>query len=449
MNVMQKQPLTLQKIFVFWVPLAATWLMMAVEGPFLAAIIARLQDPKYNLAAYGVAFSMAVLVEAPIIMIMSASTALVKDKSSFIKLRNFTYVLNSITTVIMIVLVLPPVFFFVTQRIIGLPENVSRLTHTACLILLPWPGAIGYRRFYQGILIRSNLTCRVAYGTIVRLASMASIGLICYLFFHFNGAAVGALALTFGVTAEAVASKIMVRASVRDLLSLKRKYSFENQLSYRSITKFYYPLALTSILGLGIHPMVTFFMGQSRLAIESLAVWPVVGSLVFIFRSLGLSFQEVGIALLGENNEGYRPLRNFAVLLGFGVTAALSIVALTPLSFLWFHKISGLSLELTGFAVLPTKILTVIPGLMVLISFQRAIMVNNRKTKHVTIATSIEVLTIIVLLSISIRHLNWVGAIAAALSVVIGRLMANTYLFFSSFRMRRGPAQNMSQILKK
>jgi len=446
---MQKQPLTLQKIFVFWVPLAATWLMMAVEGPFLAAIIARLQDPKYNLAAYGVAFSMAVLVEAPIIMIMSASTALVKDKSSFIKLRNFTYVLNSITTVIMIVLVLPPVFFFVTQRIIGLPENVSRLTHTACLILLPWPGAIGYRRFYQGILISSNLTRRVAYGTIVRLASMASIGLICYLFFHFNGAAVGALALTFGVTAEAVASKIMVRASVRDLLSLKRKYSFENQLSYRSITKFYYPLALTSILGLGIHPMVTFFMGQSRLAIESLAVWPVVGSLVFIFRSLGLSFQEVSIALLGENNEGYRPLRNFAVLLGFGVTAALSIVALTPLSFLWFHKISGLSLELTGFAVLPTKILTVIPGLMVLISFQRAIMVNNRKTKHVTIATSIEVLTIIVLLSISIRHLNWVGAIAAALSVVIGRLMANTYLFFPSFRMRRGPAQNMSQILKK
>jgi len=57
---------------------------------------------------------------------------------------------------------------------------------------------------------------------------------------------------------------------------------------------------------------VTFFLGHSRMSIESLAVLPVINSLVFIFRSMGLSFQEVGIALLGENNEGYKQLRNFA-----------------------------------------------------------------------------------------------------------------------------------------
>jgi Na+-driven multidrug efflux pump len=82
METTSPQDLTLKRIFVFWVPLAATWLMMSVEGPFLAAIIARLTDPKYNLAAYGVAFSFALIIEAPIIMIMSASTALVKDWDS-------------------------------------------------------------------------------------------------------------------------------------------------------------------------------------------------------------------------------------------------------------------------------------------------------------------------------------------------------------------------------
>ena len=51
--------------------MAATWLMMSVEGPFLAAVIARLPLPKFNLAAYGVAFSFALIVEAPIIMLMS------------------------------------------------------------------------------------------------------------------------------------------------------------------------------------------------------------------------------------------------------------------------------------------------------------------------------------------------------------------------------------------
>ena len=159
---MFNESLTIRKIFVFWVPLAATWLMMATEGPFLAAVIARLADPKYNLAAYGVAFSFALFIEAPVIMMMSASTALVKDRDSFIKLRNFTYTLNGIITLIMVIFIIPPVFYFITQQIIGLPENIARLTHYACIILLPWPSALGYRRVYQGLLIRSNLTRRGA-----------------------------------------------------------------------------------------------------------------------------------------------------------------------------------------------------------------------------------------------------------------------------------------------
>ena len=50
-------------IFRFWAPLSATWLMMAAEGPILTSIIARLAEPKINLAAYGVAANIAMLVE--------------------------------------------------------------------------------------------------------------------------------------------------------------------------------------------------------------------------------------------------------------------------------------------------------------------------------------------------------------------------------------------------
>jgi len=67
------------KILKFWIPLAATWLMMSLEGPYLSALIARLPDPKFNLAAYGIAFSLALIFEAPVIMMMSASTSLAKD----------------------------------------------------------------------------------------------------------------------------------------------------------------------------------------------------------------------------------------------------------------------------------------------------------------------------------------------------------------------------------
>ena len=92
--------------------------------------------------------------------------------------------------------------------------------------------------------------------------------------------------------------------------------SEDGNLSLRSVAKFYYPLALTSILSLGVHPFVTFFLGRSYMALESLAVLPVVTSLVFIFRSLGLSYQEVNIALIGKEKQNYRILRNFAIYLG-------------------------------------------------------------------------------------------------------------------------------------
>ena len=86
--------INLRKILVFWLPMASTWLMMAAEGPFLTAVIARMAEPKYNLAAFGIAFSLAVLTEAPVVMILSASTALVKDRPGFLRLRNFTYAMN-------------------------------------------------------------------------------------------------------------------------------------------------------------------------------------------------------------------------------------------------------------------------------------------------------------------------------------------------------------------
>ena len=69
------QKLSYRRIFTFWAPPAFTWLMMSVEELFLAAIIARLPEPKFNLAAYGMAFSLALIIEAPIIMLIMSAAA--------------------------------------------------------------------------------------------------------------------------------------------------------------------------------------------------------------------------------------------------------------------------------------------------------------------------------------------------------------------------------------
>ena len=426
----ENRPLTLRNIFIFWYPLAATWLMMACENPFLAAIIARLENPKYNLAAFGVAFSFALVVEAPIIMLMTASTALVKNRDAYFKLRRFSFILNTCITALMLITLIPPVFFRLTEKLMELPGYVTRPTYTALLLLLPWPAAIGFRRFYQGLLIRRNLTRRVAYGTAVRLGSMTATALVLY-HLKVQGAFVGAAALSTGVVCEAIASRLMAHHTIKSIINNPDPVGNDNlrkPLTYGFITKFYYPLALMSILSLGVHPIVTFFMGKSRFPIESLAVLPVVNSLVFVFRSLGLSFQEVGIALMGEKNERYVPIRNFAALLGAAVIGGLAVISFTPLAHTWFVHVSGLAPELSRFAYLPSMILVFLPGLTVWISFQRSILVNLQKTAPISRATAIEVVLITLTLFISIKYLDLMGATAAALSYTIGRIAANLYL---------------------
>jgi progressive ankylosis protein len=418
--------LSFKKVLLFWIPLAATWLMMSVEGPYLSAVIARMADPKYNLAAYGVAFSFAIIVEAPVIMMMSASTALVKGYGSFCRLKKFTYTTNLITTLVMIIFNLSPVFYFITETLIGLPREVSSLTHTATTILIPWPASIGYRRFYQGVMIKHNQTRRVAYGTVVRLVCMSGTAFVLFVYSNFEGAVIGAFALSAGVISEALASKLMVFDILKKIKA--EDPAKDEILSYKEIINFYLPLALTSFIGLAVQPMITFFVGRSRMPLESLAVLPVISSLVFIFRSVGLSFQEVGIALIGDKFENYRILKNFALVAGVGVVALLAFVSFTPLADIWFHNVSGLSTELTDFSLIPLMIMTLLPGLTFLISVQRAILVAARNTKPISRATSIEVTGIIIVMFIAISFFDAVGAVAAASALLLGRIAANIYL---------------------
>ena len=430
--------LSFKKIFIYWYPMSLTWFMIAAENPFLAAMIARLGEPKFNLAAFGVAYSFGLIMEAPVIMITSASTALVKCRQSYYKLRRFTMTLNLSVSVIMILGLLPPVFYYVTEDLIGLPSNVAYVTHITSILLIPWPASIGYRRFFEGILIRSNATRLVAYGTIIRLVTMAVTAVVLYLF-KVQGAYIGASALSMGVVLQAAAARIMASDAIKALPEKSRadqngddeekKTDAESELTYKGIFKFYYPLALVTIMALGIHPFVTFFIGKSRMALESLAILPVINPLIFMFRSVGLSFTEVSIALLGENNKNYLQLRNFALVLGICTVGLLSLISFTPMLSFYFQEISGLPAALSELSHLPTYLMVLLPGLTILISLQRSVLINQKTTRLITYGTMIEVTMIFASLMILVLEFNFIGAVAAAFAFTFGRLCNNLFLF--------------------
>jgi progressive ankylosis protein len=125
-------------------------------------------------------------------------------------------------------------------------------------------------------------------------------------------------------------------------------------------------------------------------------------------------------------------LRSFALLLGIASSLVLAFISFTPAAFLWFHQVSGLTLELTKLAILPIRIMSILPALEVLLAFQRSLLVKGKNTRPVTMATAIEVTVIAGILLLAIARFHLVGVVAAALAAVCGRLCANFYLLRSA-----------------
>ena len=116
--------ITLSLLALFWLPLALMWVLMGVEQPVLNGVMARLPDATRSLAAFEVAFGIALVIESPILQILSAATALVRGPRSYRQMLRFMHLLAAVLTLVHFIVSRPVVFEFVTRRILGVPEDV-------------------------------------------------------------------------------------------------------------------------------------------------------------------------------------------------------------------------------------------------------------------------------------------------------------------------------------
>ncbi|MBK6759313.1 MAG: hypothetical protein IPG73_01185 [Ignavibacteria bacterium] len=422
--------ITKRDVLRFWMPLSLTWMMMAIEGPILTSVVARLPFDKLNLAAYGVAVALAMLIESPVIHLLSTSVALARDKASVMALKSFTLRINALVTLGMCLVSIPWVYDRVAYDLIHLPTDVAALMYWGFVCMIPWPAAIGYRRFYQGLLIRNGRTRLVAYGTVVRLIGMLVSAVVLVMIGGISGVVVGTLSLTIGVIFEAAATRYMVS----DVLRMYERTSDPSHvaLTNAEIVRFWLPLAATSAIGFAVTPLLAFFMSRAPDPLASLAVLPVVDSFVFFFRSFGFSYQEVGIALIGDRQQNYDVVRSVGNRIILVTTVLLACITFTPLLGLIYEGAYGLRQELADFATYPTMILIVLPTIAVAYSVYRSVLITARQNVKVTISTILEVGGIVLTMVVLVAFTQLNGALSAAISMAIGRIASTVYLKWSA-----------------
>ncbi|GAB4457647.1 MAG: hypothetical protein OHK0029_17800 [Armatimonadaceae bacterium] len=329
-----------------WIPLALSFELMVMEGPVLQGAIGRLGGSEVNLAAWGLTMSLAMLVESPVILLLATSIALVRNRDSFRALWNFMVGLNLVCTVLAAILAYTPLLDIVAGQWMGQPPELIEASRPALKIMILFTALVGWRRFYQGVLIRAGKNRLVTLGTAVRLVALAGVAVLLAKTGTLPGVEVAAWGLMAGLLVEGAITTVFTLPVIRNL---PPRLEDTPPLTQRSIMRFHTPLAATTLLPLLAGPLTMTALAQMPDKQQTLAAWPVVFMILLILRGFGLTLQEVTVAHLKDDPRAEAALYRFAVWVGAITTGIVFLVALTPLLRLYMNDVLNSPHSLWGY----------------------------------------------------------------------------------------------------
>ncbi len=406
---------------------------MTAEGPIISATINRLPNEVIMLAAQGIILSLSVTIESPIINLLATSTALVKDRASYLLVRRYTLQWMALLTAITIIIAYTPVFDLIVVQLFGAPAEIAVWVKPGLQIMTFWSAAIGWRRFLQGVLIHFGYPNKMAWGTLVRLFASGSIAIGLGVWSDLPGVIIGSSSLMAGVVVEALYITYVTRPILHNELSPTAPIAEGIPLTYSELNRFHLPLAGTSVMILLVQPLVTSSLARLDNPTQSLAAWPVLFQILLIMRAAALALPEVVIALT-KGFATYRPMRIFSRTLLIGVTAAMLVFTLTPLSDYYIFVVQDMTPavgELTSSALI---LYLLFPGLTVVAMWLRGLLIHSRETKDVNIAMVINLLVTIGVLGIGLAN-YWPGLPTAAAALNIAIMCELIYLTWRTQRI--------------
>lgn len=410
----------------FYLPLALSGLLMTLQQPVVAAALARTATPKESLAAYGLAMSIAVFLESPIQMLLATGAALAHDKPSFRLLQRFTAVTGVILVGLGAMLVFTPLSQTLFHRILSAPSPVDAHAVLALQVLLAWPLIVAWRRLYQGVLISQGQTRAVSYGTAGRLMVIATVAFVSISFTGWPGAVIGTSALMTGALIEAMFVTGWLRLHGKrmdetlvaaDLLTLSR------------LGRFYWPLALTSLLTVLSWPLINAGIGRAAMPEYSLAAWPVILSLLWLFTTPLQMLQQTTIAL-AQDVSSLKAVRRFALGLGIVATGLLGIGFFTPLFKVFLLRVLMVPPEIAGFVISVGPLLIPLPFLTAAQAFYQGLLIHRRRTADVRTAMGANLLTLSGVLLVGIGQGTMPGFLLAAVAMTMGLLAEVGWLWW-------------------
>lgn len=391
---------------------------MAAGDPLLTTTVAHLPDARENLAAVGVAKAIAVFFESPIIMMLHASNVLAASRASRRALWRFMLLAVGFLSFALAVLALPPIFGWFGQHLFGLEPAIAARGQVVLTLMVVWPAAIGWRRYFQGLLIRAGHGKEVGRAGVARLALVAAIAAF-GLWRAVPGVWLAGVALALGVLAEAALVTLAARR-----LNVTRGPEVPSKTPLPTdvvgVWGFYWPLANSMLVVWGGRAVLVAIVARAADGPIALAAWPAAWGVVLLIANATRMVQQVIIRHRGLASDAL--LLRFAISVGLTCSGLLLAAGATPAGATVLGAFVGHDPVLLA-AIKPVVLLCA--GVPLIIALQNAIqgfLIGDGRTGQVNMATWLGTALMLGAAAAAVAE-GWPGALAAASAMGLALLV--------------------------
>lgn len=405
---------TLTDILRFYIPLAATSVLMMVTHSVISGAVARTFQPAIALAAYSAAYSVGQVFESSCYAMHRMALTFVRGRQSFRTTGRVALAMLAILISGYVLVAWTPLSRTVFQGILGLSDAVYAASVPALRVFILWPLASATRSIYQSLITLGKRTYWLTINMAIRVTGMLVVASTTPAIMP--GGPVGSVILSAGISIEAILAFVV---ATKFIPPLSGEPDDVPVLRPQHIVKFMLPLAAAAIIQTLAKPVVTASLSRMARPEVALAGFQVASSFSYIFVAVTYSIYHA-VVIFVKDRASFKKLRAFILGMGGLASVLLLVSSLPPFGSFIFSSIIGAPPDISLESVRTLSFLALTPIALACAEFFSGILMLHRHSEYVTAAKVSNVAVTSACVLLMARAFPAMGGAAASLATAIG-----------------------------
>ncbi|MCC3376382.1 multi antimicrobial extrusion protein MatE [Cohnella sp. REN36] len=319
----QRAPVSLSRLFLFFIPLGISALLINLSHVIINGTLARAQNPELIIAGYATAMSLLSVTERPAVLFRETCSALVRDRVSYRAILKVAFIVFGGSLVFGGMIAFTPVGHWVFKGVYGAEADVADAAVNVYHVLMFLSIFSGFRCLFQGVIIYKMHTRWLTIGMVFRLTGMF---LLSQYIIHrgVTSSQQGAIIFVFGMMIEAAISWLEGRSLAKRLPERSPECEVERP---RQILKFYSPLLFSSFIVVWVPPILNALLGHTDHGTLAISSFAIAGSMMNLCLGFFTYFHQIALQFYRTDPD---QVRRFVLMMGFTPAILVATLSFTP-----------------------------------------------------------------------------------------------------------------------